>query len=204
MFGGRLCCIGDSLTAVYYKDETESWPYLIAKWNSMMYDNLGVSGCPMAYTASYPGTCMAAMVDGLDPDKKYTHIFVMGGANDYNYSIPIGTNSDNTIDTFKGAVNHMIEKLTQLYPTAHIVFATTYCRQASRADKPYADAMLEVCALKGIPCLNNYENSGVQFFDANWAGKFAAENDTINHHLNAAGDLFVAPRFENALKYGVM
>jgi hypothetical protein len=203
MYGGRLCCIGDSLTGVYYKTEAESWPYLIAERNNMYYDNLGVSSRPLAKPAEYTGTCMAEMVDGMSASKRYTHIFVMGGANDYNESVPIGENTDTAITTFKGGVNHIISKLTELYPTAHIVFATTYRRTASRNDKKYADAMLEVCALNSIPCINNYANSGVQMLDSNWMAIHGANGTTSNKHLNAAGDYFVASRFENALKYGI-
>lgn len=204
MYGGHLCAIGDSLTGVYYKSASETWSALIAKWNCMEFDNLGISGNPIAKSESYTGgACMAERVDNLDPEKRYTHIFVMGGANDYNLSIPIGTNTDTEITTFKGAVNHIITKLTEKFPMAKIVFGTTYRRVASYADKPYADAMIEVCKLHSIPCLNNYESSGVQFFDANWMAKFGATNQLGNNHLNAAGDMFVAPRIEHALKYGV-
>lgn len=202
MFGGRLCCIGDSLTAVYYKSEEESWPCLIAKWNNMAYDNLGVSSRPIAKTDQF-SSCMAEAVDDIPTSKRYTHIFLMGGANDYNYSIPIGTNTDTEITTFKGAINHIISKLVEKFPTARIVFATTYQRTSNQADKPYADAMLELCQLHGMPCLDNYRSSGVLMNNSDWMAKFGADNTTSNKHLNAAGDLFVAPRFENALKYGV-
>lgn len=204
MLGGYLCAIGDSLTAAYYKSEDETWVALISKWNNMRYDNLGISGNPIAKTASYTdGDCMAERVDDLDNMKFYTHIFVMGGANDYNYSIPIGTNTDSVITTFKGAINHIIATLTAKFPQAKIVFGTTYRRNQNYDDKPYADAMIEVCKLHSIPCLNNYENSGVQFFDSAWMRIFGATNALGNNHLNAAGDLFVATRFEHALKYGI-
>ena len=204
MYGGFLCAIGDSLTAVYYKSEAESWVSLIAQWNNMRYENHGISGNPMAKTDAYTGgKCMAERVDDLELNKCYTHIFVMGGANDFNFSIPIGTNSDTQITTFKGAINHIIETLTDKFPEAHIVFGTTYRRNENYNDKPYADAMLEVCKLHSIPCLNNYEDSGVQFFSSRWMRFFGATNALGNNHLNAAGDMFVAPRFEHALKYGV-
>lgn len=204
MLGGYLCAIGDSLTAVYYKSEEESWVSLIARWNNMRYDNFGISGNPMAKSASYTeNECMAERVDDLDASKFYTHIFVMGGANDYNFSIPIGENTDTQITTFKGAINHIITTLTSKFPQAKIVFGTTYRRNANHLDKPYAEAMLEVCKLHSIPCLNNYENSGVQFFDENWMRIHGATNALGNNHLNATGDLFVAPRFEHAMKYGI-
>lgn len=204
LYGGFLCTIGDSLTAAYYKSEAESWTALIAKWNNMQYENKGVSGMPLARNTSYTERCMCDVVDGLSATKFYTHIMVMGGANDYNAHTVIGENTDTEVTTFKGAVNHIIATLTQKFPNAHIVFGTTYRRNQAYADKPYADAMMEVCKLHSIPCLNNYENSGVQFFDENWMAVYGATNALGNNHLNAAGDLFVAPRFEHALKYGVL
>lgn len=204
LYGGRLCTIGDSLTAVYYKLEEESWPYLIAKWNNMKLDNLGISGNPIAKTDAYTeNPCMAERVDALDPFKYYTHIFVMGGANDYNFHIPIGTNSDTQITTFKGAINHIIDTLVDKFPMAHIVFATTYQRTNDKSDQPYADAMLEVCANRCIPCLDNYRKSGVLMFNQRWMQYHGATHALGNNHLSAAGDAFVAPRFEKALKYGV-
>lgn len=204
LYGGRLCCIGDSLTAVYYKQEEESWPYLIAKWNNMKLDNLGISGNPIAKTDSYTAAdCMAERVDDLDTNKYYTHIMVMGGANDYNYRIEIGENTDTVITTFKGAINHIIDTLIQKFPFAHIGFATTYQRTANKADQPYADAMLEVCEYRNIPCLDNYRYSGVLFFNDRWMKYHGATHALGNNHLSAAGDAFVAPRFEKFLAYGV-
>ncbi len=212
LYGGRLMTLGDSLTEVHYKLETESWPYLIAKWNNMKLDNKGISGNPMAKPA--PGVhyenddkygVMAERVDDLDANSYYTHIFVMGGANDRNCNITIGTNSDTVITTFKGAINHIIDTLIQKFPFAHIVFATTYQRYADRSDEVYATAMLELCAERNIPCLDNYHKSGVLMFNQRWMLYHGADpNDFGNKHLNAAGDAFVAPRFEQALRSGVL
>lgn len=204
MLGGNLCVIGDSLSGAFYKSESETYPALIAKWNNMNLDNLSISGNPMAKTDAYTeNECFAERVDDLDATKYYTHIYVMGGANDYNYSIPIGEDSDTSITTFKGAINHIIDTLTAKFPQAKIVFGTTYRRTENYADKIYAHAMLTVCAVRSIPCIDNYENSGVQMFNSTWMSIYGAANNLTNKHLNAAGDLFIAPRIENALKYGV-
>lgn len=203
LMGARICCLGDSLTGVYYKTEEESWPFLIAKWNNAQVDNLGVSSCPLTQY-NYEGTAISTRSANLSASKFYTHIFVMAGANDFNLDVPIGNNDDSTNTTFKGAINYTIDHLTSIFPCAKLVFATTYRRNINYRDKPYADAMLEVCALRSVPCLNNYENSGVRFFDEDWIVQFGATNSLGNNHLNNAGDLFVAPRFEQALKYGIL
>lgn len=201
--GGYLCVIGDSLSATYYKTEQETWVYLISKWNSMRYDNFAISENPVAKTSEYTeNKCMAERVDDLVA-RNYTHIMLMGGANDFNFSIPIGENSDTEITTFKGALNHIIDTLITKFPQAKIVFATTYRRNINYLDRPYADAMIEICKLHSIPCLNNYDSSGVHFFNSAWMSYFGATNALGNNHLNAAGDLYVAPRFEQFLKYPI-
>lgn len=194
-----LTFVGDSLTAVYYKTEEESWPYLIAKRNRSKYTNLGISGNPLAEISSYTANSpMCDRVDTIPAESNY--IMVMGGANDYNYSIPIGNNTDTVKTTFKGAINYMIDYIITNYPRAKLVFATTYQRTSGKADEAYANAMLEVCRLKGVPCIDNYHESGVHFFNEAWMTVYGANNALGNNHLNALGDEYVSWIFENKLK----
>ena len=72
LMGARICCLGDSLTAVYYKTEEESWPYLIAKWNNARVDNLGVSSCPLTQY-NYSGDAISTRAANLSSSKYYTH-----------------------------------------------------------------------------------------------------------------------------------
>ncbi|WP_026765560.1 SGNH/GDSL hydrolase family protein [Selenomonas ruminantium] len=194
-----LTFMGDSLTAVYYKTEEESWPYLIAKRNRSKYTNLGISGNPLAEISSYTeNSPMCDRVNTIPAESNY--IMVMGGANDYNYSIPIGNNTDTEKTTFKGAINYMIDYIITNYPRAKLVFATTYQRTSNKADEAYANAMLEVCRLKGVPCIDNYHESGVHFFNEAWITVYGANNALGNNHLNALGDEYVSWIFENKLK----
>lgn len=196
--GKLLAFMGDSLTATYYKTEKESWPYLIANRNTASYVNLGISGNPVAEKESYTGTPMCDRLNTIPDNAKY--IMVMGGANDYNLSIPIGENTDTIKTTFKGALNYMIDYIITNYPRAKLLFATTYQRTSNKADEVYATAMIEVCKLNGVPCIDNYHNSGVHFFNASWMAIYGATNALGNNHLNAAGDEYVSWIFEKALK----
>lgn len=194
LYKKRLGFMGDSLTATYYKTEQESWPYLIAKRNNCVYFNYGISGNPL----SVQPDCMANRV--LNMDKNLDYIMVMGGANDYNIGAPIGENDDNDISTFKGAINVCIDRLIKNYPAKKILFATTYQRTDDKSDQKFADAMLEVCALRNIPCIDNYRESGVQMTNPYWMKVCGPKGDTSNKHLNAKGDAFVSTLFESKLK----
>jgi hypothetical protein len=60
--------------------------------------------------------------------------------------------------------------------------------------------MIEVCRLKGVPCIDNYHESGVHFFNEAWITVYGANNALGNNHFNALGDEYVSWIFENKLK----
>ena len=111
-------------------------------------------------------------------------ILVEGGVNDYGNGafgsqggVPIGTNADTVNTTFKGALKILIAGLLAKYPTQKIAFVAP-CQMneanASLAYKnglkanglghyliEYVDAMKEICALYGLPCLDMYRGLGL-------------------------------------------
>lgn len=110
-------------------------------------------------------------------------ITVWGGVNDYGNGaygsqggLAIGSITDTTNTTFKGALKILIEGLVTKYPTKKIAFITPIqmneasSMQYKNGKKPnslghtlldYSEAMKEVCAVYGIPCLDMYKTSGV-------------------------------------------
>lgn len=208
LYGKTLSFMGDSLTAVYYKTESESWVSLIGARNGSNVINLGISGNPIAHSSSYTDNGGVAMSERLSTiDHASNYIMLMGGANDFNHNVPIGNDTDSTINTFKGALNYSIEYLITNYPTSKLLFATTYQRDANKLDEPYANAMLDICKSKGVRCVDNYHSSGVHFFNEAWMTIYGAwtyggdpSTKMTNRHLNALGDEYVSWIFENALK----
>ena len=198
IYNKRIGFLGDSLTGAYYKNKYETWTHIICERNNAIEFNYGLSGSPIAHVENPENPCMIDRY--LNMDDNLDIIFVMGGANDYNHNVPIGENNSTDITTFKGALNTMIEGLINKYPKSKIIFATTYRRTANYNDKIYADAMLEICGLHSIKCINNYTNSGVHFFNAAWMQNFGATGSLGNNHLNKNGDLYVSSWFETNIK----
>lgn len=122
------------------------------------------------------------------PTYKTDLITFMGGTNDFNMSVPIGTdiNPDAVNPTeFKSAVAVTIKKITTRCPRARLVCITLPVNKnslvpnkAGHTTLDYANAMKEVCELYGIPCIdfhnlcgwniwnvNNFLSDGVHFLD---------------------------------------
>ena len=196
--------LGDSLMTSAYTAEGTEWLSLIGNRNNMTVYNYAISGNPIACVeaANNNGTEVVgmsgrfeSMAEGLD------YIIVMGGANDFNYSVPIGENSDTTVYTFKGALNVLINGLIEKYPAAKIVFCTNYRRYNTEDEKMYVDAMIEVCGLHSIPCHNNYTSSNCHFDNEQWMSIFGADSENFeNKHLNGLGDERVSYMYESLLK----
>lgn len=193
LYGKRIGCLGDSLT--YGQDMPESvWGQLIADRNGMTFFNYGINGSTVA---TYDGETIPSMVSRYNTmDANLDYITVMGGANDLNEQIPIGENTDNTEYTFKGALNILIDGLRQRYPAAHILFMTNFKRRGTAAEKTYVDAMKEICALKAIPCKDNYLDSGIDFTDANQRSAI----EGVGLHFSAYGNLFISYEIEQFIR----
>ena len=198
LYGRKIGALGDSLTYGHTLGTDKVWVAKIAERNGMIAYNYGQNGNPLASTENVQGMVerYAAMVDGLD------YITVEGGANDMNEGIPIGTNTDTSIYTFKGAINTLIDGLRAKYPTAHIIFMTNWKRGYS-GELTYVEAMKEVCALKGIPCKDNYHTSGIDFTDTNQSQYFdlgIVDGGSANKHFSEAGNEFISWGIEAFLK----
>jgi lysophospholipase L1-like esterase len=105
---------------------------------------------------------------------KDTYLGLEYGTNDFNYSRPIGSDSDVSCDTFKGALNYSIKKLVAAFPRLRL-FLITPAWRLNYADqdsdqypneiglflKQYVDGMLEIAALHHVPCLDMWRTLGL-------------------------------------------
>jgi len=129
-------------------------------------------------------------------------IIVEGGRNDYNFNVPLGTLEDTTTKTMMGATRYLLTKLRERYPNAVIIGLTCwetggnknkdghYCRE-------YGQAMLDICADLGIPCINALDQGkmGVYMTDPNFRAKYCRDANDVSH-LNDDGMKLVLPVFE--------
>lgn len=169
--------------------------------------NHGINGNTLASNGTeqkHPPMCVryADMEDGAD------YVVVIGGANDKRLNVPIGTDSDTDITTFKGALNTLIGGLTEKYPRAKILFMTNYQRWPKENglgihEVDYVDAMLEICAKWAIPCFDNYRKSGICFMNKAqlaWIDEGLALGVGENHHFTEEAYEWLLPKYRALLE----
>lgn len=104
-------------------------------------------------------------------------VTIFYGTNDFDGDLPIGTSTDTTGATFRGAIKLSIERLLTAYPHLELVFVTPMWRQRQAAGDnkdatnfpndigeylvEYVDAELDQAALYQIPALDLYRSCGI-------------------------------------------
>lgn len=132
------------------------------------------------YVDGKSGTMISGTGKGSFSNKKRTSavpknsdvIFVFGGTNDYHYDKKLGEKTDDTVSTFYGALNVLIDALKGRCPNALIIFATPLQRTLMPISgniennlgfvlEDYVRAIIEVCDEKGIVVMDLYDNSAI-------------------------------------------
>jgi len=205
--GKTIVAIGDSLFYGNKLGNEATWINKLGKKHGMTVYNHGINGNTLAAQETETknaGMCIryADMEDGAD------YVVVLGGANDKRLSVPLGENDSRDPYTFKGALNVIIEGITNKYPKARILFMTNYNRWPSKnklgvSDLAYVDAMIEVCGLHGIPCFDNYRNSGISFQNPGqlaWMDEGLILGIGENHHFSDEAYDWLLPKYEAILE----
>jgi lysophospholipase L1-like esterase len=102
---------------------------------------------------------------------------ILGGVNDFNKNIPMGTFLDTDQTTFKGALNVIISGLKGKFPNANIVYITPMKNNKVSGFTPsftangiglkqldYVNAIKETCDYYGVSVLDLYANSDISPF----------------------------------------
>ena len=163
---------GDSITygADYsndYAQMSNAYPELVANaLNLKSFYNYGVSGATLASNELNLG-CISNNV--LTSTTTYDIISVMGGVNDYNRNLPLGSVEDKDNTTIYGALNVIAEYLTENFANSYIFFITPY--KAIIGGKHYltnntqgynlrdvADAVKEVASNYDLPVLDLFND----------------------------------------------
>ena len=176
-----------------------SYHRLVAIRNGMTSFNYAIAGTKLSGAANGFGLSMSDPARYGAMDSSLEYILVAGLTNDISASIPIGTDSDNTVDTVKGALNLLCIGLMEKYPNKKIGFITPFRHRVANDDQAYADAMITICGKYSIPVLDWYRTSGV--YPLNTV-KRTAQMQTVNdyQHPNAATHLQLSHSFEAFLR----
>lgn len=158
IFAGKTASFyGDSITKVinnHYTKGYHSWVKDILGLAS--YKNYGEGG----YKVSDVYNRVNSVTDTADI------IFVMCGVNDQNFSVPLGTFGDNTVNTTYGSLELLCGLLKSKYPTKVIVFITPhyqtmYPHKNGITSYEVSKAIREVCEKHSIVVYDNFVKSGI-------------------------------------------
>ncbi|WP_410981225.1 GDSL-type esterase/lipase family protein [Bacillus pacificus] len=197
LVGKKINLLGDSITAGHTLGFSNTWGYAIAKRNKMNVRNYGINGTCLAGTSNASGASMATRY--VDMDNESDYIIVMGGTNDQGSgNIPIGTDDDVTVDTFKGALNVLCKGLIEKYPKSKIGFMTPYHNHNNANGNgakiiDYVNAIIEICGNYGIPVLDNYRSGGLLPVNAVQRSALMMPDGI---HPTAEGHQFISKRIE--------
>jgi hypothetical protein len=166
----------------------------------MVFNNYGMNGSTVSnyVTTNNPMVVRYANMVDNNPDI----VFIEGGRNDYNQKVPLGTLDSTDTKTMMGAARFLITKIKEKYPNAVIICMTCWevggsANSAGNVCSAYGQALLDVCADMGIPCINAMDQkaTGVYMTDATFRSKYCMKPTDISH-LNADGMKLVLPYFE--------
>ena len=207
LYGKTMVVIGDSMIYGDIIGNEITWiNQLGMKYNMTIY-NYGINGNTISTVGYSIGVPMCERYKTISEEVKNADIIIVeGGANDKSNDCPIGENDDTTNNTFKGALNNLIDGLKEKYPDKTILFMTCYERHRRRneiglRESAYANAMKEICELKGIPCFDNFNESGISFVDeevVKWAdeGLYLESVGQMNTHLSPAAYTHLAKIYD--------
>ncbi len=164
----KFIAYGDSITlgaGIDYAIGVKRWTeYLVERYNIPEYINMGVGYSTLAYHPknTEKAFCNDERLNVLINEAPDV-VTILGGANDYGFDIPIGTESDiesKNIETFKGAYAYIIDKiLTAKTDTTLVLLGMWhntlgfYAPNPSRLHKmsDYATATKEIAEYFGLP-----------------------------------------------------
>lgn len=144
--------LGDSFTAM------DVYTKVLCKDLGLSYNNYGVGSSRITEVTagddSFVNRC-SSMDTTADLN------IILGGTNDTFADIPIGTITDTIKTTFYGALKNMFDTIFVNHPKARVIFITPTMTWKGELLFPYVDAILEVCKLYSVPCLNLAYESGL-------------------------------------------
>lgn len=158
LYNKKVLCIGDSFmeggnlkkTIPYgkYAGKKASYIYLIGNETECNIIDMAVGGRRIGGDNGFANT----QIENIPVDSDYV-IIALGINDDGNHQkTPLGVITDNTIDTFYGAWNILMNAIYTKSPGAHIGIIAT--NGIDNANISYSQAIVEIAKKWCVPCLN--------------------------------------------------
>lgn len=199
--GKKWVCLGDSLTE-HNQRTTLNYHDYIAQETGITVHNLGHSGCGYAKIGGN-GQNFVNQADNIPDDVSVITIF--GSGNDGSASLDIGTPTDSGTTTLCGYMNAVFDKIYEEHPTTPlgVITPTPWAnKEPSDSNKwmeNYSNALMAICSLRGIPCLDLYHCSNLHPTDVNFRPLAYSKDDGDGVHPDETGHALIAPRIRQFL-----
>lgn len=208
--GKRWAVIGDSITEKNEKTLKNYHDY-IAENTGIEVVNMGVSGTGYK---SQEDTNNAFYQRILNVPTNADVVTIFGSGNDLGGSYTLGDATDTGTGTICGCINKTIDNLYSVLPTVQLGIITPNPwggfnpSDESNLMAQYSAKIVEICRLRGIPCLDLYHCSGLRPWDNAFLGQAypmnAAGSARDSVHPNEIGHSIIAPRIKAFLDSLIM
>ena len=208
--GKRWAVIGDSITEKNEKTLKNYHDY-IAENTGIEVVNMGLSGTGYK---SCENTNEAFYQRILNVPINADVVTIFGSGNDLGGNYTLGNATDTGTDTLCGCINKTIDNLYSVLPTVQLGIITPNPwggfnpSDENNLMAQYSAKIVEICKLRGIPCLDLYHCSGLRPWDNAFLGQAypmnAAGSARDRVHPNEIGHSIMAPRIKAFLDSLIM
>lgn len=194
--GKKWVVIGDSLTEHNVRATKNYYDY-VAEETGITVVNLGRSG--RGYAKESNGMNFRGVVASIPEDADLITIF--GSGNDMSAQLDLGTVTDSTNETLCGCINITLDAIFEAFPLVPLgIITPTPWINNEPSDgttnfSNYCEKIVEICALRGIPCLDLYHCSNLHPDDADFRDIAYSRDEGNGVHPDENGHKIIAPRF---------
>lgn len=163
----KINCLGDSITAGAGNDGYGWVEFLRENFPEAEIRKYGVSGSTVSICSKRKEKPFVERFEEMDKDFDLTIVF--GGINDFINSVPLGEMGNGNLETFCGALEHIVTNLQKYNPTGQVMLITPMrvnrfkqypCWNEKNEDNhtllDYRNKLLEIAEYYSVPVLDFY------------------------------------------------
>ncbi len=199
--GKKWACVGDSLTEANSRT-TKNYHDYIADETNITVVNMGKSGS--GYKRKYESSdAFYQRIANVPTDSDVVTIF--GSGNDLGAGVELGTPTDTGTETLCGCINTTIDNLIAIMPTVQLGLITPtpwvgYNPATENAMQNYANAIVQICKNRSIPCLDLYHCSNLRPWTEEGRNACYTKDDGNGVHPDETGHKIIASRIKAFLE----
>lgn len=192
--GYKWTVVGDSLTEHNNRTDYNYHDYIAENTGISVY-NMGVSGS--GYMRYHDlNIAFYQRISNVPIDSDVVTIF--GSGNDIALISDLGDVTDSGTSTICGCINTTIDNLYTIMPTVHlgIITPTPWIGfppyTVGNSMDLYCEKIVEICKLRGIPCLDLYHCSNLRPWDATFRNLAYSKDEGNGVHPDETGHKLIA------------